>query len=64
VNNGRGEAITEPSGKGAFAEAMRELIAQLTPVPDGLLLARTPARGNVQPAHARTRARHLRLVRA
>ena len=36
VGKRRRESITEPSGGGAFAEAMRELIAQLTPVPEAL----------------------------
>ena len=54
------EPITEPSGPGAFAEAMRELIADLGAVPAvteqlGCVPANTTAS---QPA----RPRHLRLV--
>jgi len=55
------EPITEPSGPGAFAEAMRELIADLSAVPGAEQL------GCVHPANAPVsqpaRARHLQLVR-
>lgn len=55
-DKGPGDAITEPSGTGAFAEAMRELIAQLTPVPQKLREAQSqPLSTGGQP--------HLRLVR-
>ena len=54
------EPITEPSGPGAFAEAMRELIADLGAVPvTGQLGCVRPANTTAsQPA----RPRHLRLV--
>ncbi|HEX6241026.1 MAG TPA: hypothetical protein VFZ61_09035 [Polyangiales bacterium] len=50
------EPITEPSGPGAFAEAMRELIDDLAVDGDGLRLA--PAN-----TPSTRRARHLWLVR-
>ena len=51
------EPITEPSGPGPFAEAMRELIADLNPLPvAGQLEA-------IGPANSAGSTRHLRLVR-
>jgi hypothetical protein len=58
-DNGRGDAITEPAGRGDFAEAMRELIAQLTPVPETL----REAQPQKAPAVRAARPNHLRLVR-
>jgi hypothetical protein len=56
------EPITEPSGPGAFAEAMRELIADLSAVPGAEQLGCVyPANTAAAPAPARTR--HLQLVR-
>jgi hypothetical protein len=66
-DNGPGDAITEPSGTGAFAEAMRELIAQLTPVPQKLREAQAQPFAAERPRpQAQPRAAvlsHLRLVR-
>lgn len=68
-----GEAVTEPSGQGAFAEAMRELIAEL-PLARGRLLRLPRGAGQLAPvgaaadappaptSAARSRA-HLKLVR-
>jgi hypothetical protein len=55
------EAITDPSGIGPFAEAMRQLIADLPPAPLSGHLAEA-ARNDVAPLQA-ARQRHLRLVR-
>ena len=52
------EPITEPSGPGPFAEAMRELIADLPAVQDDGLNPLSPANGP-SPRHGR----HLWLVR-
>lgn len=53
--------ITEPSGVGPFAEAMRELIADLSPVPVATQLTQAqPA--NLAPVRG-ARPRHLYLVR-
>ena len=55
------EPITEPWGPGPFAEAMRELIADLRTVPDSeQLSALKPANAPVSRPWG---ARHLRLVR-
>jgi hypothetical protein len=66
-NHGPGDAITEPSGTGAFAEAMRELIAQLTPVPQKLREAQAqpfaPERPRQQAQPRAGALAHLRLVR-
>jgi hypothetical protein len=61
--------VTEPSGQGPFAEAMRELIAELRPVRglrplhgmgNGLRIG--PTR-DAQPAGAARSRAHLKLVR-
>ena len=56
------EPVTEPSGGGAFAEAMRELIAELRPV--RMPPAHRPKR-RARPCHPRTArlGAPLRLVR-
>jgi hypothetical protein len=64
-----GEAVTEPSGQGPFAEAMRELIAELRPARGPLLrllrggqVVRVPAR-DAQPASGAGSHAHLKLLR-
>ena len=50
------ESVTEPAGHGEYAEAMRELIAELRPGARGL----TADNSITPPARSRS---HLRLVR-
>jgi hypothetical protein len=56
--NRNGAPVTDPSGHGDYAEAMRELIAELRPLARGAVLSadntREPSRGC---------RGHLRLVR-
>jgi hypothetical protein len=54
------EPITDPSGVGPFAEAMRELIADLQSIPgSGRATALIPANSAAEPTGP---SRHLRLV--
>lgn len=57
------DSVTEPSGQGDYAEAMRELISELRLGPRGLFADNVVGLQPAEQLPARAQRGHLRLVR-